>query len=647
MTNLNKQSVLFFVAAVFVTGVAVFALASPVAAYVTSGGGTGCTDCGSSSSSSSSSSTSSGGNDEVNPSCYIRASKDTITKGKSVTLTWDSYQARKATLNGESGLGKSGQKVVSPSETTTYTLRVTSRTNDHKVCRVTVTVKDPQPKKPQCTISISDRTPEYGGNTTISWTSKRADKVRLSSVGLVSNNGSHTFTNITSSQTYTITVIGKDGSKETCKKTVNPDPKPKNPKCTISVNHPNPNYGGNAKITWTSQNAKKVHLSSVGNVSDSGSHTFQNITSTRTYTITVTGKDNSVKTCTETVVPKQQEQNPYCTINANPSSVAYGASSNLTWTSTNANSASIDYIGSVSLNGSQSTGSLYGTRTYTMTVYSNSGKTATCQTTVYTGDQSQPICNIYANPSSISEGGNTTLSWSSSNATSASIDALGSVSLNGSQTVYPGYSRTYVMTVWGSNGQSNTCTTSVNINTQNNLWCTISVQPQYVSHNGTAQLTWSSVGATNAWISDIGSVSTNGSTTVHPNGAKTYTMTISNGYDTETCTTTVNAYMGGTTYVSLTQIPYTGFDFGVMGNAIYWVLLMSGAVAAGYVLTVYRGGVLAFVSNPFLASSDEGAEEDEDTDETPEAEVSEDYETANGVMSIVQDGGTPRIVIRG
>ena len=48
--------------------------------------------------------------------------------------------------------------------------------------------------------------------------------------------------------------------------------------------------------------------------------------------------------------------------------------------------------------------------------------------------------------------------------------------------------------------------------------------------------------------------------------------------------------------VSLSQIPYTGFDFGPVGDAVYWAGLLSFAVAAAYLLVYYRGGAFSFAT---------------------------------------------------
>ena len=49
--------------------------------------------------------------------------------------------------------------------------------------------------------------------------------------------------------------------------------------------------------------------------------------------------------------------------------------------------------------------------------------------------------------------------------------------------------------------------------------------------------------------------------------------------------------------VSLSQIPYTGFDFGPAGNTIYWLSLLMFAVAGAYLLVYYRGGAFSFATS--------------------------------------------------
>lgn len=109
-------------------------------------------------------------------------------------------------------------------------------------------------------------------------------------------------------------------------------------------------------------------------------------------------------------------------------------------------------------------------------------------------------------------------------------------------------------------------------------------------------------------------------------------------------------------YVSLSQIPYTGFDFGTVGNAMYWVGLAIFALGAGY-LAVYYVPALAFAGSrsgkrfaPIVA------------EKAPILVEKETIRTADGVQSIAnsirkagtldsmaivdrKDGSMPKIVI--
>ena len=62
-------------------------------------------------------------------------------------------------------------------------------------------------------------------------------------------------------------------------------------------------------------------------------------------------------------------------------------------------------------------------------------------------------------------------------------------------------------------------------------------------------------------------------------------------------TATCNTYITvGNSYpsVTLSQIPYTGFDLGTMGDMLYWAFLALFALAAGYLTVYYKGGMATF-----------------------------------------------------
>ena len=141
---------------------------------------------------------------------------------------------------------------------------------------------------------------------------------------------------------------------------------------------------------------------------------------------------------------------PEVTFSADPYSIKPGESSTLSWTTTNANIATIDQeIGNVDLNSSLAV-SPKETTTYTLSA-TGLGGTTTKSTTVNV--YLSPTVNITADPKSIEIGNTSTLTWSSTNADSAAIDqGIGSVSVNGSTTVYPNQTTTYTIIAMGPGG---------------------------------------------------------------------------------------------------------------------------------------------------------------------------------------------------
>jgi peptidoglycan-associated lipoprotein len=63
-----------------------------------------------------------------------------------------------------------------------------------------------------------------------------------------------------------------------------------------------------------------------------------------------------------------------------------------------------------------------------------------------------PSASLRANPDVIERGESTTLVWSTSNASSVTIDGVGPVAANGSESVGPGASTTYTLTAKGAGG---------------------------------------------------------------------------------------------------------------------------------------------------------------------------------------------------
>lgn len=198
--------------------------------------------------------------------------------------------------------------------------------------------------------------------------------------------------------------------------------------------------------------------------------------------------------------------------------------------------------------------------------------------------------------------------------------------------------------------------------------------------NNSAYLSWSSTNASSAYLSNVGSVEVSGSRTVYPGYTTTYTLTVY-GYNgtSATCSTTVQGYtytppvqppvyippVVQQPYVSLTQIPYTGFDLGPIGNALYWAALIAFAFAGSYLMIYYRGGAFAFAGTmlpkrtqkplpavvapkaPILVEKEAAALRAAEARVAPIVASLRKSAGTNDSMAIVKahDGSMPRIVI--
>jgi phospholipase C len=174
-----------------------------------------------------------------------------------------------------------------------------------------------------------------------------------------------------------------------------------------------------------------------------------------TYTAVATGADGKTATASATVSILN------VTLTATPPKVAAGQSAVLNWTSTNATSLSIDQgvgtvtgaTGSVSVSPSAPT-------TYTMTA-TNGAATATASVTVSTALG----VTLKATPANIASGGHSTLSWTSTNAATLSIDnGIGAVTgPAGSTSVSPAANTTYTITATDAAGNVTTAATTVSV----------------------------------------------------------------------------------------------------------------------------------------------------------------------------------------
>jgi len=255
---------------------------------------------------------------------------------------------------------------------------------------------------------------------------------------------------------------------------------------------------------------------------------------TTAYTLTATGPGGTItKQVTVTVI----QPGPSATFTASPTSIAAGQSSTLAWTTTNVTSVSIDNgLGAQPVNGSLSV-SPSATMTYTLTA-TGSGGTITRQATVTV--LPLPTITFTASPSSITTGQSSTLSWTTTNATSVTIDhGVGAQPTAGSLAVTPSTTTTYTLTATGPGGTA-TAARSVTVSAPNAPQISFMASPMIIGDGNAATLSWAISNATSASIDNgIGAIPLSGSMLVRPHSTTTYTLTASGAGGTRSAFATV------------------------------------------------------------------------------------------------------------
>ncbi len=456
---------------------------------------------------------------------YFNASPTSITAGQPVVLSWATSGFTNVSISGIGPVSPSGTYTVFPNGTTTYTLTASGGNNcipASQTMSVTVTVTVNQPV---CVINFFNANPSTvtsGGASTLSWSTSNCTYAYISpNVGTVAPAGGSISTgpNYTTT-TYTINAQGQNGNaSQTVVVFVN------QPVCTINSFTASPTSvtaGQPATLSWNTTGFSNVSISNIGTVSPAGSGSISTVPLYNTTTYTITASGNGCAQSTQTVTVTVNQVSPNCVINsftASPTSVGQGGYSTLSWFTSNCTIASITpMIGSVSPNGgSVSTGPLQMNTTYTLTATGANGGSVSQQITVYVNAPAQNCIITYftATPSTVNQGGSTTLSWNTTNCNSVSISTIGNVtpaSAGSISTAPLSATTTYTITAIGTNTVSQSLTVTVNnVPPPPQPACTISnftATPSSVVSGSPSILSWTASNCTYAAISpSIGIVS--------------------------------------------------------------------------------------------------------------------------------------------
>ena len=503
------------------------------------------------------------------------ANPSTIIEGNDTVLEWTTSNATEVTISDVTGTlaVAAGRAVVSPTETTTYTLTATGASGTTPVTRtVTVTVH----QVPEIVSFVAEEIPDTPGGETykLSWTTNHATRVTIDNgVSASARNGSVTVTP-SRTTTYTLTATGLGGAVT---ETVTADVVPRPSISQFETDDDTIVSGEDTNLTWRTGDALTVAITDndpdtvdedlYAGLSVSSSQRVEPTATTgnRTITYTLTVKNSAGVTVTATTTLTVKPAPPTVTgFTADPVSVGSGGRVNFTWTATGATSIVIKkddnnstvYSTSTSVEETEGatavrqTGEVDDEITYTLTATGPGGTNANPPTqtvTIVAG----PGIDFTATPDRVPSGGSVILRWRTTNATSIAIKAGGTnvrttSTSSGSFTVNPDADTTYTLEATG-NGVMNTATVRVEIIPPPTV-DTFTADPSNVALRGLVNLTWTTTEATSlvikAGTSTVYSTGTqdqvdSGTAGVTPNADTTYTLTATGPSGTATATTAV------------------------------------------------------------------------------------------------------------
>ena len=478
------------------------------------------------------------------PSASFYFSPYRIYKGQSATLRWAPYCANEAVIDHDIGpVTAAGSLVVTPTATTTYTMKVGNAAGSRNYAATVYVVEPPPPPPPSVNFSIAptcNLTP--GEPLTLTWSTSGATSASISpDIGAVALSGSiQVFPSAAGS--YTLQATGEGGVSS---RTVS---FPTYPSVSLSASTYYIDLGGSVNLGWSAGCADTVVLNQgIGEVAAQGTLTVTPESLPITYTISATNERGPVARSV-TIYPI----GPAGTLAADPAVLKVGDSTTLTWSSTRATSCSISPdVGVVDCNGTTTVTPVRPTN-YRLDMVGPGGTAYRYVAVTFVA----PVADLKASATTIKEGESVRLTWVYANATSCVIDQnIGAVELGGEIAVSPTVTTTYTMTSTGPGGVARDSVTITVIPANPPPAVTLAAQEGIIIRGKSTTLSWDSSYADSVAIAPaIGPVATSGSTVVAPEATTTYTATATGPGGTTTASRTITVLQPAPT-LSLQAVP--------------------------------------------------------------------------------------------
>jgi hypothetical protein len=521
------------------------------------------------------------------PVCILTINPDSIVAGDRAALAWG-FSSDVTSLSINNGIGvktSRSYQYVTPDTSTTYSGVATSPYGS-ATCSASVTVTPAPVAPPAPVYGCMDSTATNYNPAATSQTGVTCTYPVAPIIGCMDSSATN----------YNPAATSQTGV--TCTYPAIPVPT-----CVLTANPTSVQTGSASTLSWVTILGSTFSIDqSIGSVTPvSGGSTSVTPGTTTTYTGTVTSAGGS-STCSATV-----------TVTPTPPAPIYGCMDS---SATNYNPAATSQTG---VTCTYPPAPVYGCMDPAATNFNPSATSQTGVTCLYA-----PTCMLTSNPSSVQTGSLTSLSWTTTNASTFTIDngvgavtpvATGSVN---SPTLTA--TTTFTGTATGAGGSA-ICTTIVIVTPMPPPppapVCALSATPSSIGKGEFSALSWTTSNATAFTIDNgVGAVTpiVAGSTSVSPAGITTYTGTATGAGGSATCSATISVSAigrpggggggsggggGGVSptftlsalphvatqplvFLYLSQIPYTGLDLGPIGTAVYWVVLFGFALAVAY-----------------------------------------------------------------
>ncbi|PTX98466.1 hypothetical protein DB354_04145 [Opitutus sp. ER46] len=312
---------------------------------------------------------------------------------------------------------------------------------------------------------------------------------------------------------------------------------------TLSISPQSTNAPGSATVTWSSEHATAVALSGPNGFQSAlpqGSQTVTNLAAgTHSFTLTAQGYGGPItKSVTVTVVEPAQLT---AWLTVDPTTATEPAAARLTWGSTNATSVLVtgpaSQLSTATSGDHALTALAAGTHTFNLRAEGPGGPLTRSATIVVQPRPASVTATLAASPVFLAAPGNTTLTWSSANASAVAVTGpnfAGSTSPNGTQaiTALPVGDHTFTLVAQGQDGPV-TRSTLVHVAPAPSgppVSASIEANPSTGTPPGTTTVTWTSLNATSVIVTGAGLADTtepNGSRVVKdlPEGLHHFTIT--------------------------------------------------------------------------------------------------------------------------